>query len=160
MGALEADTVSMTNERCPVGSERVDEHAARINGAITVVLLGLSFVPQLRFLQIYLLADFAIKVFAGFAYSPNCFLARAIASVLRLPITPIPAAPKRFAGAVAIVFLSCSLISWFVFSSAVWFAVFTLGFLGCSFLEAAAGFCVGCFVYGLLPARVSRAFVR
>jgi len=152
--------MSMINERCPVGSERVDEHAARINGAITVVLLGLSFVPQLRFLQVYLLADFAIKVFAGFAYSPNCYLARAIAAALRLPITPIPAAPKRFAGAVALAFLSCSLYSWFVAGSIVWFGVFTAVFLGCAFLEAAAGFCVGCFVYGLLPARVSRAFVR
>jgi len=116
--------------------------------------------PQLRFLQAYLLADFAIKVFAGFAYSPNCFLARVIASALRLPITPVPAAPKRFAGAVVILFLSCSLISWFVFGSVVWSAAFTVAFLGCAFLEAALGFCVGCFVYGLLPARVSRAFVR
>jgi len=93
--------MNLTNERCPVGSERVDEHAARINGAITVVLLGLSSLPQLRLLQAYLLADFALKVFAGFAYSPNCSLARVIASALRLPNTPIPAAPKRFAAAVA-----------------------------------------------------------
>lgn len=152
--------MAVANDRCPVGSERVDEHAARINGALTVVLLALSFLPHLRVLQVYLLADFAIKVFLGFAYSPNCFLAREIATALKLPITPIPAAPKRFAGAVAICFLTGSLTAWFVFGSTVWFFVLTAVFLGCALLEAAFGFCVGCFVYGLLPARVSRAFVR
>jgi hypothetical protein len=152
--------VKFDNGRCPVGDERVDENAARINGAITVVLLGLSFVPQLRLLQVYLLVDFAIKVFAGFAYSPNCFLARSLASAFSLPNTPIPAAPKRFAGAVALAFLSGSLISWYAFGSAAGFAFFTGVFLGCALLEATVGFCMGCYVYGLLPALVSKAFVR
>lgn len=153
-------SVAVTSDRCPVGSERVDEYAARVNGAITVALLALSLWEPMRWVLFYLLVDFGIKVFAGFAYSPNCFLARNIANALHLPSEPIPAAPKRFAGAVALFFLTGALISWFVVGSYLAFALFTGVFLVCAFLEAFAGFCLGCYVYGLLPAKVGKAFVR
>ena len=148
------------NERCPVGEERIDESTVRVNGAIVVVLLLASLVPELRWIQLYLLVDFGIKVFAGFAYSPNCAIARFIAGLLRLPIRSVPAAPKRFAGAVAMVFLAAALMSWFVLGSDEAFFVFTAAFTACALLESVAGFCVGCFVYGLLPEKVSKPFVR
>ncbi len=148
------------NERCPVGGERIDENTARVNGAIVVLLLLVSLVPELRWLQLYLLVDFGIKVFAGFAYSPNCAIARLIAGLLNLPIRSVPAAPKRFAGAVAMVFLAAAMVSWFALGSEVAFFVFTAAFMACALLESAAGFCVGCFVYGLLPEKVSKPFVR
>lgn len=152
--------MGVSADRCPVGSERIDETAARINGAITVALLALSFVPAMRWVLFYLLADFSIKVFAGFAYSPSCFVARSVADVLHLPTHMRPAAPKRFAGAVALIFVSGAIVSSYLLGSFAAFAVFTGVFLVCALLEAFAGFCLGCYVYDLLPAKVGQAFVR
>ena len=153
-------SVAISADRCPVGSERVDENAARVNGAITVAILALSLWPPVRWLQFYLLVDFGIKVFAGFAYSPSCFVARRVADALELPNEPIPAAPKRFAGAVALFFVTGSLVSWYAAGSVAAFLAFTAVFLVCAFLETFAGFCLGCYVYGLLPAKIGKAFVR
>lgn len=149
-----------SNQRCPVGSERIDQNAARVNGAIVTVVLAASLVPALRPLQFYLLADFGVKVFVGFAYSPSCYLSQVVVRVLDLPVSWVPAAPKRFASAVALVFVTGALASWFAAESAIGFLAFSGVFLVCAFLESAAGFCVGCFVYRLLPAVVSESFVR
>lgn len=148
------------NARCPVGTERIDESTARVNGAIVVGVLLLSLVPAFRWLQLYLLLDFGIKVLLGFAYSPNCAIAGAVAGALKLPVATVPAAPKRFAGAVAMVFIVAAMASWFALGSATGFYAFTAVFFVCALLESAAGFCVGCFVYGILPAAVSKSFVR
>lgn len=149
-----------SNQRCPVGSERIDQNAARVNGAIVMVVLAASFVPTLRPLQFYLLVDFAVKVFVGFAYSPNCYLSQVVVRAFDLPVRWVPAAPKRFASAVALVFLTGALVSWFAAESAIGFFAFSGVFLVCAFLESAVGFCVGCFVYGLLPTAMSKPFVR
>jgi hypothetical protein len=146
--------------RCPVGSERVDEYAARVNGGIVFTLAALSLWTPLRWLLVYLFIDFAIKVVFGFAYSPNCIPARQIANLLHLPFRPVPAAPKRFAGALALVFIGGALVSWYSVGSWVAFAAFVGVLLVCAFLESALGYCIGCAVYGLLPANISKSFVR
>jgi hypothetical protein len=145
---------------CPHGSERVDETAARLNGAIVVAVLALAILPPLHWLLFYLLLDFAVKVFAGFAVSPNSFFAVRLSRLLRLPARPIPAAPKRFAAVVAIVFLCGALMSWYSLGSFAAGAAFAGVFATCAALEAGAGFCVGCWVYGHLPVRMAQTFVR
>ena len=148
------------NTRCPVGSERIDEYAARVNGAMTVVMLGATFWEPMRWLLLYLLLDYAIKLLAGFAYSPGCFVARHIADALGMPRESVPAAPKRFAGGFALIFLGGGLIAWYAAASFIAFAAFTSVFLVCTALDSFAGFCVGCYIYSLLPARIGNAFVR
>lgn len=144
--------------RCPIGGELIDENAARINGAIVLIVLVASVLTPAKWLLAYLAADCAIKVFAGFAHSPNCHIARFVANALDLPRSMSDSAPKRFAAAVGMLMSIAGLLTAYLGSLPAFLGV--VGVFGiCAGLESLAGFCVGCFLFGLLPESSARVFV-
>lgn len=151
--------MSREGARCPISGELIDENAARVNGAIVLTLLLVSALTPAKWLLAYLAADFGIKVFAGFAYSPNCHVARIIANALDLPRIMSDSAPKRFAATVGFLMSTAALVA-FYFGGPVLFMGIVAVFGVCAGLESLAGFCVGCFLFGLLPDGSARIFVR
>lgn len=146
--------------RCPISGEAVDERAARTNAALVVGLLAISaFTDAAPWALAYLAADFALKVFAGFAYSPNCAIARALVTLLRVPPRMVDASPKRFAASMGLLMSTAALLTELAGADAPSLAIVAV-FAVCAALEAFAGVCVGCHIYGLLPEAVSRLFVR
>lgn len=150
----------MLNARCPLGGEQVDESAARVNGTIVTFVLGVTLLTGTAWPLAYLVIDFAIKLFVGFAVSPNCFLARAVADLLRLPERPGSSAPKRFAALLGLVMSTAGLAAAYLFGAHTGFMVITTAFAICAVLESVVGLCVGCLIYSALPGRLAESFVR
>lgn len=150
----------MFNARCPLGGEQVDESAARVNGSIVLLILAAALITGSAWPLAYLAVDFAIKVFAGFALSPNCLIARFVADRLGLPQRPVSSAPKRFAALLGLVMSVAGLIAAFVVGSQTAFLILTGVFALLAVLESFAGVCVGCLIYSALPERLAEPFVR
>ena len=112
-----------TTARCPIGGEKIDESAARVNGAITLAVLALAMLTPARWLIAYLIVDFTLKVFAGFAYSPNCWAARHVANAMKLTPYMIDEAPKRFAASIALFMSVASFVAYYGFESLTGFYV-------------------------------------
>lgn len=147
--------------RCPISTEKVDENAARINGALVVAVLIVSLLTPYRWLLAFLVVDFALKVFAGFASSPVCKAARLVAEGAGLPRRMTDSAPKRFAAVMGLLMGTAGLVvAYLVPVSPVAFYAIVGTLLACAALEAFAGFCLGCWIYGLLPEGAARLFVR
>lgn len=142
-----------------MGGERIDEHAARINGFVVVGLLIIALAVPAPWVLAVAFADFVIKVFVGFAYSPVCRFAGFAATRLGIEPKMMDSAPKRFAAVVALLMCTLGLVAGYFAPISVFYAVVGL-FLVFACLEAFAGFCMGCFLFGLLPERLARAFVR
>lgn len=128
----------------------VNEMAARmVAGMVVVMVLAITLAEQ--WWVLFLLAyGFLARVSTGPKLSPAALLAtRVLAPMLRLH-KPVPGPPKRFAQGIGFVFSTTALVLYFVASSAV-AAKAVLAVLGLfAALEAGAGFCAGCFLFGYL----------
>lgn len=149
----------MAGERCPWSGEVVDEHVARVNGALAFAVVVAALLGGWWWLLPYLVVDFGIKLAFGFKASPNCVVARRLASVLRLRPVPVDSAPKRFAATIGLVMSAVGAVAGFAGAGTL-YAVVLAVFAVCAGLEAFAGFCVGCILYGRLPSGIAEAFVR
>lgn len=150
-----------TAQRCPIGGEMIDEKAARINATITVIVLVAALATPYHWLIGYLVVDFSLKVFAGFAYSPNCLVSRFIANSLHLEKQMVDSAPKRFAAMIGLFMSALSLIAAYALPAAPWAFYAVAGvFLLFACMEAFLGFCMGCYIFGFLPQRAAELLVR
>ena len=137
------------NALCPISTERVDNHAARVSGGIVTLLMGLALLFQLAWLPLLLSVDFLVKAIRKPCYSPSCLLARWMLARLGVKPAPTDAAPKVFAARMGLVMSLCTggaMLAGFTLVGQVLAAML----VGCAFLEAAFGFCVGCQIYTVL----------
>ncbi|MDR2567194.1 MAG: DUF4395 domain-containing protein [Bifidobacteriaceae bacterium] len=148
---------------CPISGEQRDNTTARIVAGLTFVLavatvalawLVPAWIPAL--VASLLATDFAVRAFAEPKYSPLATLARGLGSAFHAPRKPVDAAPKVFAArlglgfsVVTAVLLWLSPVAPTVPAATVVASILAL----CAFLESALGFCLGCWVYALLPHR-------
>jgi hypothetical protein len=138
---------------CPVSDKKVNEKAARINGAFTVLLLIVAGLTQSVIPLIFLTIDFIFRATDYSKYSLIGITSSGLVRYFGLNENIINAGPKLFAARVGIVFCSLAIFSIVLNSFGV--AIVLAGMLGLfSFLEAAFGICVACeiypFVYRLL----------
>lgn len=146
--------------RCPIGGEKVDETAARVNAFLVVIVLTTAIVTGSPWLMGYLILDYLLKLLLGFACSPNCLIARVVVSALRLEKRPIDSAPKRFAALLALIMSTIALVMAYTFHSMFWFQAVASAFVVVASLDAVADFCLGCYLFGLLPERISAVIAR
>lgn len=139
----------MSNAFCPISYKKIDEHVARFNASLTVVLLLVYVLTSSLIPVAFLLVDFFLRGIEKPAYSPLAIVARWILSLAGVKAKPINAGPKIFAARVGVLFsvliLGSALAGWTV---SAW--IFTAIFGICAFLEAVVGFCVACKLYPLL----------
>lgn len=131
---------------CPISNKKIDEHVARINGLITVVLLGLFLITSVLYIILFLSVDFFLRSTELAKFSPVAIFSRKIVSLLALKPTLINAGHKVFAARIGFVFTVSVLLSsalGFEIASYVFTAVFGI----CALLEAALGFCLACEIY-------------
>lgn len=137
--------------------EVVNATAARVVAAL-VALTAIGVVASGAHALLPVVAlGFLLRVLSGPKLSPYALLAtRVIVPRLKLPVIPVPGAPKRFAQAVGLAFtLGASALA---FAGHARGADALLGVLALfATLEASVEFCAGCWVYeqlvrrGLLP---------
>jgi hypothetical protein len=145
---------------CPVGNEKIDATAARINGGLVASIIVVAMVTDAPWLLGLLAVDLAVRVFVGFTCSPTCAMARWVARRLGLLPRLLDSAAKRFASLVALVLCVTAVVLAYAPVADVWFYVVAGVWAVCAVLESAFDFCLGCFIYGLLPESVASRFVR
>jgi len=138
---------------CPVSDKKVNEKAARINGAFTLLLLIVSGLTQSIIPLVFLTIDFIFRATDYSKYSLIGITSSGLVRYFGLNENIINAGPKIFAARLGTIFCILAIISVFLNSYGV--AISLAVVLGLfSFLEAAFGICVACeiypFVYRLL----------
>jgi len=130
--------------------EHVSEATVRVAAAEVFVLTLVSLVLRSPWPSLLLVADFALRVFAGPRWSFLAALARGVfVPLLRGDDRQIPYPPKRFAAAVGLTLAGTAFVLGVL--GVPWGLYLALGVLGLfSALESFVGFCAGCAVYGLL----------
>ena len=134
---------------CPISFNQINEKAARINGALTVISLLVFIFTPFKLIIILLVLDFLIRGFFKPEYSFFSKKSKFILKLFKSEPKMTNAGPKLFAAKLGFVFsvivaalhfLNLPLISNCI---AAFFAFF-------AFLEAAFGLCIACKVYPLL----------
>jgi hypothetical protein len=128
----------------------VNETSARLV-AFGVVLMGITFlVFRQWWLLVPLAFGFLARVLAGPRFSP---LGRLVTEVvtprLRVKHRFVPGPPKRFAQGIGLVFSGGALLAW-ALGAPVVSVVLIVGLVVAASLEAFAGVCLGCIVFGYL----------
>ncbi len=128
----------------------VNETSARLV-AFGVVLMGITFlVFRQWWLLVPLAFGFLARVLAGPRFSP---LGRLVTEVvtprLRVDHRFVPGPPKRFAQGIGLVFSGGALLAW-ALGAPVVSVVLIAGLVVAASLEAFAGVCLGCIMFGYL----------
>ncbi|MDP7559288.1 MAG: DUF4395 domain-containing protein [Planctomycetota bacterium] len=129
----------------------VNEVAARTVAGCVVVLIGATILFEISILMWFIAYGFLARVLTGPSLSPIGLLATKVV-VPMMGIRPrlVPGPPKRFAQSIGLALSTASLILHYAFGLQV--AAYSLLAVVLFFaaLEAVAGFCMGCFVFGRL----------
>lgn len=129
----------------------VNEVSARLVAGGVVVLCVVILAAQLPWLSLLLAYGFVARVLTGPTLSP---LGQAVTRVLtpRLPFAPrlVPGPPKRFAQGIGATLSLTAVVLFFGFGQEAWSYLPVAAILGAASLEAFAGFCLGCWMFGLL----------
>lgn len=135
------------SRECPVNT--VDENAARIVAAFTVLLSSVAIVTAEWWPIAVLVADFYLRGWVDRRYSPLRWLAKQTARALSLEPKPVYAPPKQFAAQIGSLLTAVALTA--CLSGAHGAAVVVAAMLiTAASLEAIAGFCIACWLYPLL----------
>lgn len=134
----------------PAFPEVVNDKAARTVAAVVAAVSVIIVITGWYVLTVVLALGFLARVLAGPRWSPLAILAtRVVAPRLGAPVY-VPGPPKRFAQAIGLAVTCTAAFASLVFG-ATGVAVGALGVLVVfATLEAAVGFCAGCWVFGHL----------
>ena len=129
----------------------VDEISARLVAAGVVVLSGAYVVTGWTPLVVVLALGFLARVLTGPTLSPlGQLVTRVVRPALPVEPRPTPGPPKRFAQGIGVVFSTTAAVLALAFDQTL-AAGIVLGVLTLfATLEAALGFCAGCFAFGHL----------
>ena len=128
-----------------------NEYAARMVAGMVVVLSVGIILFQVPWLMYVLAYGFLARVLTGPTLSPMGMLAtRVLVPLFGNHVKHVAGPPKRFAQTVGLVFSVTALLLYYAFG----LSMVAYGVLGVlvffAVLEAAVGFCAGCFVFGIM----------
>lgn len=131
----------------------VNEVAARLVAA-GVVAMTVAVLAGLHWVLVPLALGFIARVLTGPTLSPlGTLVTRVVVPRLSIEPRPVPGPPKRFAQGIGAVLSTAALISWAVFGNVTVALVLTAMITVAASLEAFAGFCLGCVIFGFLMRR-------
>lgn len=139
-------------QACPVNFISVDENVIRINAFVNLLLVALYFYTGMILFIGIIGLDFFLKQGCAKA-SPLTGFSKVLAAILRLKKNEVDSAPKKFASFLGLMMMLGALVlllNGYLLAAEVLIALFAL----CTLAEGAVAFCVGCFVYRLMPERL------
>ena len=151
---------------CPVSGKMRDNTTARVVAGFVFIVSGAAFLVSLlisaqaaSIITGFLSIDFIIRAFLKPKYSLFATLARGMVSLLKLPPKMVDSAPKVFAARIGVIF---SVVTTILFAAKLLYAgvVVIAILLLCASLESFLGFCLGCWMYSLLPKSVGNALSK
>lgn len=152
------------NYSCPITGEQKDNTTIRIVAGfvltitLVTIYIGMQVSSILAAIVFGLLAlDFIVRAFLLPKYSLLASLAKALVLRLKLKQQMVDSGPKIFAARIGVIF---TLSGTLLFASGNITAASVVGtiLLVCAGLEAFFDFCLGCWMYSLLPGHLGRIF--
>ncbi|QOP44139.1 DUF4395 domain-containing protein [Sulfurimonas sediminis] len=138
----------MSQKSCPISFIKVDANIVRINASYILLLFGLYLNTFNKFILLFLIADFMIRLFFNKNYSPLYFLSARTKELLHVKSKFEDAAAKRLATYFGLIFLVFILL-FDLLHAEVLFYIMSGVLLVCLFLEVAFNYCLGCKMYYL-----------
>jgi hypothetical protein len=130
----------------------VNEYAARITAGLVVILAGATLLTGSGWGLVLIAAGFWLRVLFGPRFSPLALLSVKVLAPRLGPARLVPGPPKRFAQGMGTVVSTTALILFVTGAApAAWIALAVL--IAAASLEAFAGFCLGCVIFGVLQRR-------
>lgn len=150
------------NFACPISGEQRDNTVVRLVAGIVLTIgflaIWLAFNVSTQaagYVLLLLASDFVIRGFLIPKWSILASTGKLVRNVLKLPIRRVDAAPKVFAARIGVLFtITSSLL--FLSNSLTLSSIILVVLLVFAGLETFFDFCVGCYVYSLLPQRMSQ----
>jgi hypothetical protein len=130
----------------------VNEYAARITAGLVVLLAAGTLLSGSGWGLLVIAVGFWLRVLFGPRISPLALLSVRVLAPRLGPARLIPGPPKRFAQGIGAIVSTTALVL-FVAGAvpAAWIALAIL--IAAASLEAFAGYCLGCVIFGLLQRR-------
>jgi hypothetical protein len=130
----------------------VNEYAARITAGLVVLLAGATLLTGAGWGLVLLTVGFWLRVLFGPRISPLALLSVKVLAPRLGRARLVPGPPKRFAQGMGTVFSTTALILFAAGAApAAWIVLAVL--IAAASLEAFAGFCLGCVIFGVLQRR-------
>jgi hypothetical protein len=130
----------------------VNEYAARITAGLVVLLAGATLLSGSVWGLVLIAAGFWLRVLFGPRISPLALLSVKVLAPRLGRVRLVPGPPKRFAQGMGTVVSTTALILFVAGAApAAWIVLAIL--IAAASLEAFAGFCLGCVIFGLLQRR-------
>jgi len=130
----------------------VNEYAARITAGLVVLLAGATLLTGAGWGLVLIAVGFWLRVLFGPRISPLALLSVKVLAPQLGRARLVPGPPKRFAQGMGTVVSTTALILFAAGASpAAWIVLAVL--IAAASLEAFAGFCLGCVIFGVLQRR-------
>ena len=130
----------------------VNEYAARITAGLVVLLAGATLLSGSVWGLLLIAAGFWLRVLFGPRISPLALFSVKVLAPRLGSARLVPGPPKRFAQGMGTVVSTTALILFLAGAApAAWIALAVL--IAAASLEAFAGFCLGCVIFGVLQRR-------
>lgn len=130
----------------------VNEYAARITAGLVVLLAGATLLSGAGWGLVLIAGGFWLRVLFGPRVSPLALLSVKVLAPRLGRARLVPGPPKRFAQGMGAVVSTAALILFAAGAApAAWIVLAVL--IAAASLEAFAGFCLGCVIFGLLQRR-------
>lgn len=130
----------------------VNEYAARITAGLVVLLAVATLLSGSVWGLVLIAAGFWLRVLFGPRISPLALLSVKVLAPRLGRVRLVPGPPKRFAQGMGTVVSTTALILFVAGAApAAWIVLAIL--IAAASLEAFAGFCLGCVIFGLLQRR-------
>ncbi|MDI3192969.1 DUF4395 domain-containing protein [Pseudarthrobacter sp. AL07] len=130
----------------------VNEYAARITAGLVVLLAGATLLSGSVWGLVLIAAGFWLRVLFGPRISPLALLSVKVLAPRLGRVRLVPGPPKRFAQGMGTVVSTTALILFLAGAApAAWIMLAVL--IAAASLEAFAGFCLGCVIFGVLQRR-------
>ena len=154
------------NLSCPITGRQRDNTTARVVAGLVFAIGGAALAFGLRssaataaVLCGLLLVDFIIRAFLLPKYSLLAVLGRGVVSGLQLPRRMADSGPKIFAARIGVLFTLGAGVLYGAGNVAAGSVVLVVLLL-CAGMEAFFGFCLGCWMYSLLPRGLGNLLAR
>jgi len=130
----------------------VNEYAARSTAGVVVVLALAALITGQGWGLLLIAGGFALRLLFGPRISPAALLSVKVLAPLFGPPKLVPGPPKRFAQGIGTVVSGAAAVLFFAGVPAAAWALAAVLIVAAS-LEAFAGLCLGCLIFGLLQRR-------
>ncbi len=138
----------MSQKSCPVSFIKIDANIVRINAFYILLLMSFYLMTLNKFIILFLIADFSIRLFVNKSYSLLYFLSLRTKELLHVKSRLEDSAPKILATYFGFLFLVLILLFDLLHVETLLYATSGI-LLVCLFLELAFDYCLGCKIYYL-----------